>query len=121
LHAIAGEVDVAAARRAVEDAPRPAAEPLAGCERLLAVGSGKDHVTARELALKIEEGAHIPVTPLGMEKVLHGHLPAADARTGLVLLRFDPRHAQARDARARDVAAATAELGMPTVELRAPA
>jgi hypothetical protein len=56
-----------------------------------------------------------------MEKVLHGHLPAADARTGLVLIRFDPRHAQARDARAREVAAAVAELGMPTVELRAPA
>jgi glutamine---fructose-6-phosphate transaminase (isomerizing) len=121
LHAIAGEVDAEAARRAVEDAPRPSVEPLAGCERLLAVGSGADYVTARELALKIEEGAHIPVTPLGMEKVLHGHLPAADARTGLVLLRFDPRHAQARDARARDVAAATAVLGMPTVELRAPA
>jgi glucosamine--fructose-6-phosphate aminotransferase (isomerizing) len=121
LHAIAGEVDVAAARRAVEDPPRPSVEPLAACERLLAVGSGADYVTARELALKIEEGAHVPVTPLGMEKVLHGHLPAADARTGLVLLRFDPRHAQARDARARDVAAAVAELGMPTVELRAPA
>jgi glucosamine--fructose-6-phosphate aminotransferase (isomerizing) len=121
LHAIAGEVDVAAARRAVEDPPRPSVEPLAGCERILTVGSGADYVTARELALKIEEGAHIPVTPLGMEKVLHGHLPAADARTGLVLLRFDPRHAQPRDARARDVAAAVAELGMPTVELRAPA
>ena len=60
------------------------------------VGSGADEVTARELALKIEEATHVPVTPLGIEKVLHGHLPAADARTGLVLLRFDPRAARRR-------------------------
>jgi glutamine---fructose-6-phosphate transaminase (isomerizing) len=121
LHAIAGEVDVEAAQRAVADAPRPSAEPLAGCERLLIVGSGCDEVTARELALKIEEGAHIPCTPLGAEKVLHGHLPAADERTGLVLLRFEPRHAHARDARAENVAAAAAALGLPTVRLGAPA
>ena len=121
LHAIAGGVDAEAVRRAAADAPRPSVEPLAACERLLTVGSGADYVTARELALKIEEGTHIPVTPLGMEKVLHGHLPAADARTGLVLLRLDPRHAQAPHARARNVAAAAAVLGMPTVELRAPA
>jgi fructoselysine-6-P-deglycase FrlB-like protein len=93
------------------------AERIAGCTRLLVVGSGADEVTARELALKIEEGAHIPVTPLGTEKVLHGHLPAAGPETGLVLLRFDRRNGVARDARARDVAAAAAALGMPTVTL----
>ena len=53
-------------------------------------GSGVDEITARELALKIEEGLHVPVTPLGIEKVLHGHLPAADARTGIVGIRIDP-------------------------------
>lgn len=97
-----------------------AAGALAGCERLLAVGSGVDEITARELALKIEEGTHVPVTPLGVEKALHGHLPAADARTGVAILRFDPRRAAERDARARDVRAAAAELGMPTVTLAAP-
>jgi fructoselysine-6-P-deglycase FrlB-like protein len=120
LHAMADEVDAAAARRAVEDAPRPEAGALAGCERLLIAASGCDLVTARELALKIEEGAHIPCTPLGLEKLLHGHLPAADERTGLVLLRFEPRHAQARDARARDAAAAVAEIGLPTLHVGAP-
>jgi hypothetical protein len=55
-----------------------------------------------------------------MEKVLHGHLPAADSRTGLVVLRFDTRHAESRDRRARDVVAAACELGMPTVVLREP-
>jgi fructoselysine-6-P-deglycase FrlB-like protein len=96
-----------------------AAARLAGCDRLLAVGSGADQITTRELALKIEEGGHVPVTPLGVEKLLHGHLPAADARTGLVLLRCDQRHAEARDARARDAAAAAAQLGMPTITLDA--
>jgi fructoselysine-6-P-deglycase FrlB-like protein len=74
-------------------------------------------VTARELALKIEEGVHVPVTPLGLEKILHGHLPAADERTGLVILRLDRRDADRRDKRARDVAAAAEVLNMPTVIL----
>ena len=33
---------------------------------------------------------HVPVTPLGIEKVLHGHLPAADDDTGLIVFRLDP-------------------------------
>jgi len=91
------------------------ASPLLGCARLLAVGSGADAITARELALKVEEGVHLPVTPLGLEKVLHGHLPACDARTGLVILRLDPRTAGARDARAADLLAAARALRMPAV------
>ena len=81
----------------IEDDARPArrASPtprgtLAGCERLIVIGSGLDEITARELALKIEEGTHVPTTPLGLEKVLHGHLPAADARTGIIVLRARP-------------------------------
>jgi glutamine---fructose-6-phosphate transaminase (isomerizing) len=97
------------------------AERLRGCARLLVVGSGVDEVTGRELALKIEEGTHVPVTPLGLEKVLHGHLPAADASTGVVLLRHDPRSADARDARAEQARAAFAVLEMPTVTVGAAA
>ncbi len=98
-----------------EDAAR-----LAGCEWLLTVGSGVDEVTADELALKVAEGAHVPATPLGSEKVLHGHLVAADERAGLVLLRFDPEHAAVR-ARQNDRARAAAEvLGMAVVALSAP-
>jgi len=93
---------------------------LAGCRRLLAVGSGVDEITAAELALKLEEAIHVPTTPLGAEKVLHGHLPAADRDTGLVLLRFDPDHRDERDRRSADVAAAASVLDMPTVELAAP-
>ena len=83
------------------------------------VGSGVDEITAAELALKVEEAVHVPTTPLGAEKVLHGHLPAADRDTGLVLLRFDPDRRDERDARSADVAAATAVLDMPTVALGA--
>jgi glutamine---fructose-6-phosphate transaminase (isomerizing) len=95
------------------------AHQLAGCRRLLVVGSGVDEITACELALKLEEAIHVPTTPLGAEKVLHGHLPAADRDTGLVLLRFDPDHRDQRDRRSADVAAAASVLDMPTVELGA--
>lgn len=121
--AIAGHVDpgpVEALLHAMMDR-RPwykdAARLLSGSERLLVAASGVDEITARELALKIEEGVHVPVTPLGIEKILHGHLPAADSRTGLVVLRFDRRDAESRDKRARDVVAAAAELSMPTIVL----
>ena len=96
-----------------------AAARLTGCERLLIAASGVDAVTGRELALKLEEGAHVSVTPLGLEKILHGHLAAADGRTGLIMLRFDARHSDARDRRARDVQAAADVLGMATVTLYA--
>ena len=110
---IAAQLGARARRR--EDAHR-----LADCRRLLAVGSGVDEITAAELALKLEEAVHVPTTPLGAEKVLHGHLPAADRDTGLVLLRFDPDHREERDARSADVAAAASVLAMPTVALGAP-
>jgi glucosamine--fructose-6-phosphate aminotransferase (isomerizing) len=121
LTAIAGAADEATASRVIagvlerRDAFADLARFLAGSERLIVVGSGVDEVTARELALKIEEGLHVPTTPLGLEKVLHGHLPAADARTGLILLRVDPSAAEQRDRRARDVLAAASELSMPAV------
>jgi fructoselysine-6-P-deglycase FrlB-like protein len=92
---------------------------LAGCEWLLAVGSGVDEVNAREFALKVAEGAHVPATPLGSEKVLHGHLVAADQRAGLILLRFDPQNEAARARQGEKVRAAAEVLGMPVVELSA--
>jgi fructoselysine-6-P-deglycase FrlB-like protein len=95
------------------------AQRLAKCGRLLVVGSGVDEITAAELALKLEEATHVPTTPLGAEKVLHGHLPAAGRDTGLVLLRFDPDHRGERDRRSADVAAAGSVLDMPTVALGA--
>jgi fructoselysine-6-P-deglycase FrlB-like protein len=121
--AIAGATDAATATRIIEDtlALRPtfaaAARTLDGCERLIVTGSGVDEITARELALKVEEGLHVPVTPLGIEKVLHGHLPAADERTGIIVLRIDQSAAAERDKRAQDVLKAVAELHMPAVTI----
>jgi fructoselysine-6-P-deglycase FrlB-like protein len=122
VHALFAGLSAERARILIEralDAGSPDAARLAGCRRLLVVGSGVDEITASELALKLEEATFVPTTPLGAEKVLHGHLPAADEHTGLVLLRFDPTHAEARDARSENVAAAAKVLGMPTVVLTA--
>jgi fructoselysine-6-P-deglycase FrlB-like protein len=110
----AGIVEAVLGRRAAFTA---LAQRVAGCKRLLAVASGLDEIAARELALKIEEGVHLPTTPLGLEKVLHGHLPAADARTGVVLIRIDQRAGEQRDARAGDFERAVAELGMPVARV----
>jgi len=125
LTAIAGAADASTCTRVIEgtlnlrDRFRAMASTLHGCERLIVTGSGLDEITARELALKIEEGLHVPVTPLGIEKVLHGHLPAADARTGIVVIRIDPANGPQRDKRANDVKAAVKELGMPAVTIDA--
>ena len=106
--AIAGAADAETCFRVIDktlaqrDRFAEHARTLAGVDRLIVTGSGLDEITARELALKIEEGTHVPVTPLGMEKVLHGHLPAADQRTGIVVIRVDPSAADAaRQARRR--------------------
>jgi hypothetical protein len=55
---------------------------------------------------------------LGVEKILHGHLPAATARSGLVLLRYDGSERNRRDQRGRDVTTACAVLDMASVTLR---
>lgn len=125
LTAIAGELDADTCSRVIADTLEhrarlaDAAKQLASAERLLITGSGLDEITARELSLKIEEALHVPCTPLGLEKVLHGHLPAADAATGIVVIRVDPSAAAKRDQRAGDVRAAVAELGMPAITIDA--
>lgn len=118
-----GAITVEEAERLIEEGlgartqRRSDAERLAGCSRMLIIGSGVDEISGRELALKIDEATHVPATPLGAEKVLHGHLPAADHTTGAVVLRFDPTHAADRDQRAGTVQAACEVLGMPVVTL----
>jgi glutamine---fructose-6-phosphate transaminase (isomerizing) len=122
VHALFSGLSSERATALIEDAlaaGAPDVTSLAGCRRLLVVGSGVDEITASELALKLEEATFVPTTPLGAEKVLHGHLPAADEHTGLILLRYDPDHAEERDGRNANVTAAAAVLGMPTVTLSA--
>lgn len=94
------------------------AAALSGCTRLLVVGSGVDYPAARELALKVEEGARLPATAHQLETIRHGHLAAADARTGLVLLLTDGEGwgAPLLD-RSRAVLRSAAALGMPSAAI----
>jgi len=96
------------------------AAPLAQCVRLLVVGSGIDYPAARELALKIEEGARLPAAALQLETIRHGHLAAADERTGLILVLTDAEGwGETLLERARAVLRSAAALGMPSAALLA--
>ncbi|MGN6378062.1 MAG: hypothetical protein ACTHNU_03860 [Gaiellales bacterium] len=94
-----------------------AAASLAGCERLVAVASGADRVSARELALKIEEATHLPTVMRDLETFLHGHLPAEGASTGLVLIACDRRGGDLIDERARTLLRAAGEVGITRVAI----
>jgi glucosamine--fructose-6-phosphate aminotransferase (isomerizing) len=122
--AVAGErLDQVAVRRLLEIATdEPAAEEvagaLAGCARLIVAGSGVDYVSARELALKVEEGAGLPATALHTETVRHGHLAAASGDTGLVLICTDAEPAgEAVREPARAVLRSAQMLGMPAAAI----
>lgn len=82
IAAIRALLDVSSDARPASDA----AAALGGLDRLLVVGSGVDAITARELALKIAEGSHLPTAAHELETILHGHLAAANRWTGLVLV-----------------------------------
>jgi glutamine---fructose-6-phosphate transaminase (isomerizing) len=104
---------------AVLDTPADASV-LAGSERVLCAGAGLDLITARELALKLAEGARLQTAALHLETLLHGHLAGEDAGTGLVLVDTDV--ASERISRRADLAAAAvAPIGMPVQRLAAPA
>jgi glutamine---fructose-6-phosphate transaminase (isomerizing) len=83
-----------------------------GSDRLLACGLGTDDVTARELALKVEEGPRLPATARHLETLLHGHFVACDGGTGLVLLAIDSVGGDRRNARLALASRAAQRLGM---------
>ena len=85
---------------------------LGSCRTIITVGSGADRPAARELALKIEEAAWLPTTMRDLETFLHGHLPAMDETTGLVLLLTDRDGRADRVARARQALAAAQVVGI---------
>ena len=96
------------------------AAALGRCSRLLLVGSGLDYPAARELALKIEEGAQLPASGLQLETIRHGHLAAADEHTGLILLLTDAEGwGETLCERSRAVLRAAAALGMPAAAILA--
>jgi glutamine---fructose-6-phosphate transaminase (isomerizing) len=105
--------------RAVLDASVDASV-LAGSERVLCAGAGIDLITARELALKLAEGARLQTAALHLETPLHGHLAGEDSGTAVVLIDTDQE--SARIARRADIAAAAVgEIGMPVLRPSIPA
>jgi len=95
-----------------------AAGRIHGGRRIVTAGLGADFVTARELALKIEEGARIPANAHRLETVLHGHLAGCDAEsTALVRVALDPRGGELAAARGADLDAAAGVIGIPVVAI----
>jgi glutamine---fructose-6-phosphate transaminase (isomerizing) len=110
---LAGAIDAVVALRPMFVA---AARRIHDGRRIVTTGLGADFVTARELALKIEEGARIPANAHRLETVLHGHLAGCDAdRTAVVRLAIDARGGALQAERGADLDAALAVIGIPTV------
>ncbi len=96
---------------------RDLASRLAPCEHLVVIGSGADRIAARELALKIEEAAHIPTAARNLETFLHGHLPSCDERTGLVVIAAERREVARRGKVADQARRAGERVGMTVADL----
>jgi len=104
----------------VLEAPGAAAvaERLADRRVVLCAGLGPDQTTARELALKIAEGARMPTVSLELETVLHGQLAGHEPADALVLVTLaDHRHHPRLARRAAHVAAAAGAIGIPVAGL----
>jgi fructoselysine-6-P-deglycase FrlB-like protein len=100
--------------------PRSAASVaagLAGIDRLVIAGAGVDYVSAREMALKVSEGARLPASALELETVMHGHLAAATRWAGMVVVLTTDAPAGTVLARAQRVLRAARSLGMPAAAI----
>jgi glucosamine--fructose-6-phosphate aminotransferase (isomerizing) len=93
---------------------------LAAARSVIVAGHGIDHATARELALKVAEGARVPALAFEIETVLHGHLAAATDATALVVILTDPAGAAPLLLeRAKKLLGAATALGMPAAAILA--
>jgi fructoselysine-6-P-deglycase FrlB-like protein len=124
-HVSGRAVDVAAAARilaagaAQEAAAEAMAARFAAVDQLLVVASGSDRPAGRELALKIEEGTWLPAAYRDLETVLHGHLAATNASTGLVVVLVERAGREQRAARAAGVLRAAGVIGIPAAAILA--
>lgn len=85
---------------------------LADARNLLVIGSGSDRPAGRELVLKVEEASWLPSAMRDLETFLHGHLPASDDSTGLVVILSDRAARDERLVRAGQALAAARVLGV---------
>jgi glucosamine--fructose-6-phosphate aminotransferase (isomerizing) len=115
--------DPAAARALLQRASSspeaaPVAARLADSRVVLCAGAGSDLTTARELALKIAEGARLPTVALELETVLHGQLAGHEPADAIVLVALTDGPERERLARrAGDVARAGATIGLSVAGL----
>ena len=105
----------AALEAALADAAaRGAGRRLHPVQRVLSVGIGADLINARELALKLEEGARVAATAHHLETLLHGHLAGCEPASTRVVFLASDRHLDDTCLRRLVLAAAaTTELGLP--------
>ena len=103
--------DLLAAGTHHESGAEHIAAALADASTLLVIASGADRPAGRELVLKVEEASWLPSAYRDLETFLHGHLPATDATTGLVLILTDREHRVERIARARQALSAARVIG----------
>jgi glutamine---fructose-6-phosphate transaminase (isomerizing) len=90
---------------------------FADARQLLVIASGADRPAARELVLKVEEASWLPSAMRDLETFLHGHLPAVDDVTAIVLILADRAERDDRLERARQALAAAAVLGARTAAI----
>jgi glucosamine--fructose-6-phosphate aminotransferase (isomerizing) len=102
------------------EAEREIARVMRALTLLQIVGSGADRTTARELALKIEEGARRPAVARDLETLLHGHFVACGPDTGLIVILADNRSGERRCRRAAQGMEAATRLGMPVAAILSP-
>ena len=94
------------------------ARGLADRRVVLCAGALTDHITARELALKIAEGARLPTVALELETVLHGQLAGHEPTDALILVAITDHEDHDRIVRrATHVARAAAAIGLPVAGL----
>jgi glucosamine 6-phosphate synthetase-like amidotransferase/phosphosugar isomerase protein len=93
---------------------------LGKVERLVSAGSLLDVPTARELALKVAEGAWVPTTMLGVEDTLHGHLVAHDANSALVVVATGGPSADRAAEGAHELLMAARRIGLQTAAILSP-
>ena len=115
--------DAAAAVLAAGTQDAAGAERIAGrfadAAHLIVIASGADRAAGRELTLKVEEASWLPSAYRDLETFLHGHIPATDGSTALVLVLADRTGRAERLARARQALAAAAVLGLRSAAILA--
>jgi glutamine---fructose-6-phosphate transaminase (isomerizing) len=93
------------------------AAALAATDRVIVAGSGSDHGSARELALKVAEGARLAAHAHELDTVLHGHLAAATRWAGMVVFAAEADAGQLVLDRATRLLEAGRRIGMATAAI----